>query len=174
MFKPVWLLSFHWRWSKCDFRSFFWLLTVDGKCYLMHMATGFAAQCHLHFCCHAAFSIRQPHGNWSWHNMATVVVVTWQIQFSTHGNWICLHMATPYFLYLHFISCTLSFHTTFVLFSRYPNPLFDPCRHPWGDFAVTWWSLPQDWGGSIAEAVLTRSGAIKFQCACRYGIWGYH
>src|SRR4051812_3931251 len=33
-------------------------------------------------------------------------------------------MATPYFLYLHFTSSTLSFHIPFVLFSKYPNPLF--------------------------------------------------
>ena len=141
------------------------------------------------FCCHAAFYIRESHGNWSWFNMATVVVVTWQLQCNTHGNWICCtmspvflfpccifhsastwqleltqhgncsccHMATtvhytwqldlpPHrnslLLYLHFTSCTLSFHIPFFCFPGILTHFFDPCRHPWGDFTVTWWSLP--------------------------------
>jgi len=109
-------------------------LFPHGSYSALHMATGFATACHLQFCFHAAFFIRQPHGNSSWYNMATAVAFTWQLQCNTHGNWICLHMATPYYLYLHFISCTFYFHTTFVLFSRYSNPLFDPCRHPRGHF----------------------------------------
>ena len=39
--------------------------------------------------------------------MATVVAVTWQIQFSTHGNWIC-HIMPPAF----FLPCCI-FHTAF-------------------------------------------------------------
>ena len=64
------------------------------------MATGFDAPCHLRFFLAAMLRLTfgQARGNWSYFNMATVVAVTWQIQFSTHGNWICHIMPPAFFL----------------------------------------------------------------------------
>ena len=56
------------------------------------------------------------HGNCSCCHMATTMHCTWQLELPAHGNSL---LSVPTFHILQTF-----FHTKFVLFSRYPNPLF--------------------------------------------------